>query len=92
MNREQVLAELAVDVREALKTNRTQDARTAAIVALVADLLAPAAVAAIEIVGARMPMSTFNHRAGTIEYDGYGNLARVTFDEPVEIEFHERQE
>jgi hypothetical protein len=93
VNREQVLDELATDVRAVLgdRKVRTHDDKTAAIVALVADLLGPG-LAAVEPVGARIPVETLRYGNAAVEIDANGDVARIELDVPVELEWHERQE
>lgn len=90
MNSQEVLAEFATDVREALKTNRTQDARTDAIVALVADLLAPGSLSAVNVPTARIAVTEIELGNARVEVDANNDLVRVEFYESVEAEIAER--
>ena len=92
MNRDEMLAELADDVLDVLKDRKLKQAdKQAAIVALVADLLDPSAVAAIEVVGARIGVDSIELGNASIEVDANGDLSRVELHVPVEIEMHGRE-
>ena len=94
VGREQMLAELLTDVRAALgdRKLRTHDDKAAAIVELVADLLDPAAVAALVVPSARITVETIELGNATIEIDANGDLGRVQMSAPAELEVFERQE
>jgi hypothetical protein len=94
VTRDEVLAELADDVRAVLgdRKVRTHDDKTKAIVALVADLLAPGALAAVEVVGARIGVEHVELGNAGVEVDANGDLSRIELDAAVELEWHERQE
>jgi hypothetical protein len=92
VNREEVLAELSDDVLAVLKGRGPKQAeKVAAIVQLVADLLDPSAVAAIEVVGARIGVDTIELGNASIEVDANGDLSRVELHVPVDVELHGRE-
>lgn len=94
MTLDDVLAELAIDVRAVLgdRKVRTHDDKTAAIVALLSDLLDPGSIAAVSIPSARIAVSSVEFENARAQVDANGDLVRVELHEPAEIEWYERQE
>jgi hypothetical protein len=92
MTRDEVLAELATDVREVLgdRKVRTHDDKAAAIVALVADLFDVASLAAVSDPAARIPVREVQLGNAIVEIDANDDLVRVELHSGGELEWHER--
>lgn len=79
-------------VEKTLATRSTTEVKVDVIVSELEELLTPGALAAVEVLGARVPVSwQYNDSAGIrIGYGANGDVSRIEFGQTsVELEFHD---